>query len=227
MPNSDAMADAYHALIHDVKNSLGLMTSELDAIAAQLPESERELLQRVYRLSLESARMNNVLMNILGLQREDAGRLAVNIQEAMVEDVLEDVVARYQRMAQQMGVTLTMDCDPDLVWFFDVMQVESILNNVVTNAIRYTKSAIELSAWVEVYEGNEMLHLCVTDDGGGYPQALIDGVNGPAAIDLSTGSTGLGLYLSDKVAAMHEKGGVLGDIALSNDGGAHFILRLP
>lgn len=227
MPNENTMAAAYSALVHDVKNSLGLMTSELDGIASQLSDEQDDVLQRVNRLSLESARMNNVLMNLLGLQREDAGRLIINLQETLVVDVLEDVVARHSRVASQMGVKLSMDCSEELAWFFDIMQVESILNNVVTNAIRYTKSSIHLQAQSIIEQGKEMLCITVTDDGRGYPEALINGLNGPGTIDMSTGSTGLGLYLSERVAQMHEKNGVRGKITLSNEEGAHFRLWLP
>ncbi|WP_158584168.1 sensor histidine kinase [Salinibius halmophilus] len=227
MPDQNPITAAYSALIHDVKNSLGLMTSELDGIAAQLEPNQTDALQRINRLSLESARMNNVLMNLLGLQRQDAGKLVINVQEALVVDVFEDVVARYQRMAAQLNVTLSMACSEDLAWFFDPMQVESILNNVVTNAIRYTNSTIHLTAFIEQVAGHDMLCIQVTDDGRGYPQALIEGLTGPSTINMATGSTGLGLYLSEKVANMHEKNGICGKIQLSNEEGAHFRLWLP
>lgn len=227
MPEPTSMAAAYSALVHDVKNSLGLMTSELDAIVTQIDPAQTDVLQRLNRLSLESARMNNVLMNLLGLQREDAGKLVINVQEALVIDVFEDVVARHQRMAAQMGVALTAECSEDLVWFFDMMQVESILNNVVTNAIRYTQNSIHLSAFVGEQNQRSMLCIQVTDNGRGYPEALMNGLNQPSVMNLATGSTGLGLYLSERVAAMHEKQGVQGKIELSNEDGAHFRLWLP
>jgi hypothetical protein len=49
-------------------------------------------------------------------------------------------------------------------------------------------------------------------------------------IDFQTGSTGIGLYFSRIIAALHDSGGRKGTIAISNGGalgGAVFELRIP
>ena len=73
--------------------------------------------------------------------------------------------------------------------------------------------------------------LSVCDDGEGYPEAMLakqsDYVLG---INHSTGSTGLGLYFSGRIAELHERNGVRGHIEISNGGplgGGEFRLYLP
>ena len=98
---------------------------------------------------------------------------------------------------------------------------------MINNAIRYTRSAIHLAARMD---GDQLL-ITISDDGAGYPQAMLDGQSDYVlGINMSTGSTGLGLYFGQRIAHLHRRNGVTGRIALSNQGvlgGGEFRIWLP
>ncbi|WP_150300024.1 histidine kinase [Pseudomonas profundi] len=75
------------------------------------------------------------------------------------------------------------------------------------------------------------LAIAICDDGEGYPPAMIERQSEYVmGIDLSTGSTGLGLYFGERIARLHQRNGIQGRIELSNDsslGGGNFQILLP
>ena len=75
------------------------------------------------------------------------------------------------------------------------------------------------------------IRFSVEDDGAGYPEHFLQSdAMGNTAVNLNTGSTGLGLFFVATIAKMHVNGHKNGLIKLSNHcplGGAKFSLLLP
>jgi len=215
------------AVVHDVKNSLGMITNEIEQISANIDSSFPEESTQLYRLSLEASRINNGLVHMLGLYRSAHGTLRMQIDEAMVQDILEDVTVRFSTTLKRMGIDLIVEFDdPDLGWYLDSSLVEGILNNAITNAIRYTKSKLVLSAKVN----GDRIEFMLVDDGAGYPEDVLSCLSEEGDIDFKNGSTGLGLHFSDRIARQHRNGDNTGYIELRNnskDNGAIFKLVLP
>ncbi|MBP5090547.1 HAMP domain-containing histidine kinase, partial [Pseudomonas chlororaphis] len=73
--------------------------------------------------------------------------------------------------------------------------------------------------------------LTINDDGEGYPQQMIDNqADYVQGINHSSGSTGLGLYFAERIAALHQRNGVCGRTEIRNGGplgGGVFSIYLP
>lgn len=213
------------AVVHDVKNSLGMITNEIEQISNTIENDYSEESTKLHRLSLEASRINNGLMHLLGLYRSTHGSLHLQIDEAMVQDILEDATIRFSSSLERLGIEMVVELeDADLSWFLDASLVEGILNNAITNAIRYTKSKLTLSAMAY----DDRIEFTLADDGKGYPDELLTCLSDDGDLDFRSGSTGLGLYFSDKIAKQHIKGDNSGHVELSNNAnGAVFKLVLP
>lgn len=212
--------------IHDMKNSLSLVLSELDNVSHQLePESENQ--RSLSNLRYETSRINNTLMKLLSLYKLEKQHLSVQISEVLLIDLIEDSIAAYTTMAQNSGIRLSCDCDDELIWFVDPNLMSIVLTNIISNSIRYSKSQVLIS--VSLNDG--MLQLDIDDDGRGYPESMMlapeDYVR---RVDYATGSTGLGLYFAAMIAEKHQRQGRQGSIQLLNNnklGGGCFRILLP
>ena len=115
----------------------------------------------------------------------------------------------------------------DLVWYLDADLIGILLNDVLINAMRYSKKNILLS----VYTEHKHLVFKVEDDGPGYPQSMLEAQSiHMQQCDIGEGRTGLGLYFARLIAKAHTKGETEGKIYLENGGslgGSVFILTLP
>jgi len=215
------------SIVHDVKNSLGLIQHQVEDMVPQLKDSNSEIAIQLQKLSLEAGRINHGLIHMLGLYRLKEGMLNPLDDECFVMDVLDDVKTKFITSLDVLGIEMSVDLhEPDLLWHFDEALVEGILSNVITNAIRYTNSKLMFTT----YEENNYLVIQIQDDGDGYPEAMIKCVDPQTQMNSQTGSTGLGLYFSNQIAHMHVNNDKKGYIELSNDkqtGGAVFRLYLP
>jgi hypothetical protein len=178
-------------------------------------------------LQYEAARVNTTLVQLLALYKLEQDQLPLNIGYHGVLDFVESVTAQHAELMTVRQIDVRCDIDDELSWFFDYDLCASVINNVITNTIRYTKHQIVITAWSE----NEQLVIEIADDGPGYPPSMVEqAANYMLGINHSTGSTGLGLFFAGQVAALHQKNGHSGRIELHNARrlpGGEFRLYLP
>jgi signal transduction histidine kinase len=213
--------------VHDMKNSLNMLINSVETLCENIPPELRDALN-ASTIQYEAQRVNNDLIQLLGLYRLHNEMLSIDVDEHHVSDLFEEQIAHYHETLASRGVTLSCHYSDDLTGYFDRELILGVLNNVLNNATRYTKTAIELVAYT--FDGG--LKLEVHDDGSGYPEQMLHAQPGEEkkGINFHNGSTSLGLYFAARVAAMHQQGDKIGHIELSNGGrlsGGVFSIFLP
>lgn len=215
--------------IHDMKNSLNRVLASLDELLDPETGECPCAAPAVAQLHYEARRMKDNLTKMLMLYRNEHGLYEPSFVAACVYDVLEDCWLNNKPMLDQYGVACQIDADEELVWTMDQQLVESLVENVLTNTVRYTKSQILLRAWAD----SDWLRVAVEDDGPGFPAGMLGrrALEDSAVPNEKLGHTGLGLHFCALVADRHAAAdGRRGTIELSNAGllgGGHFLLNLP
>jgi CheY-like chemotaxis protein len=110
----------------------------------------------------------------------------------------------------------------------DRQRLEQVLNNLLTNAIKYTPQSG--SVWLEARMVGSSVHVAVIDTGVGLAPEMRDRVFAPfaqvdASLDRAEGGLGLGLALVRSIVLLHG-----GEVHAFSDGlgrGSRFELRLP
>jgi len=214
--------------VHDMKNSLGMLAESINQIVAQIdPQSLDDDAQANYGIvQYESSRVNNSLMQLLALYKLENEQLPFCPNYCNLSDFLEEQMLKHSMLLAAKGIECKIDVDEELEGIFDESLVETVLENIIGNATRYTKSQIQITC-----RQGEFTVIEVTDDGPGYPSAMIELAGSyMQGINQSTGSTGLGLFFAQKIAGLHNHKGRRGKIILSNGGklgGGKFELLLP
>ncbi len=213
--------------IHDMKNSLGMVLNSLDQIVDLKAGNCNCSAEQVAQLQYEARRVNDNLVQLLTLYKLENGRHLQNISELPVAEFLEECYLLNKPLIDYKGIGIEIECDDDLYWFFDRDLSAGVVNNVINNAMRYTRDRIRLSASVR----DGMLDLRIEDNGPGFPERMLEVVGREQTeVDFRKGHTGLGLYFCTKVAESHENQGRYGRIELANDspiGGGRFSVILP
>ncbi|GAB6042735.1 sensor histidine kinase [Endothiovibrio diazotrophicus] len=212
--------------IHDMKNSIGMVLNSLEEMIAD-EGGDACTPERAAQLQYEARRVNDNLISLLTLYKGGEGRLAVNVSEHNVHDFLEERMLHSKSMLEFRGITLEIDCEYDLEWYFDLELVAGVLNNALDNAVRYTKDKLRLAAEVE----GDFLVIHLEDNGRGFPESMcVSGAPDGGGVNFNSGRTGLGLYFSSMVAEVHTNREHKGYIAQSNGGvlgGGVFSIYLP
>lgn len=211
--------------VHDMKNSLGMLLNSLDELRSEHGKTFNGS-PRFNTLQYEAERMHNDLVQLLGIYRLGEQNLSAHIDEHYLPDFLAEHMARHAPLLDGLRIQSFIDAG-DVSGFFDADLLTGVLNNTVNNALRYTKSAIRLTA--EHREG--YLVIGVEDDGEGYPEAMQhSGTVSFKSLDFDSGSTSLGLFFASSVAKLHQNGDRTGAIKLHNGGqlgGGVFEIWLP
>jgi signal transduction histidine kinase len=211
---------------HDMKNSLGMLLATLDQMDRVAGLESQDLQGHFSLLRGEASRINNDLIYLLSLYRLQNKQLKANIDEVFVADFFNDQKLRHDVLLKASGVSLNIDVSDDVVAYFDAELIAGVLNNAIVNAAKYTRSTITL--WAENNAGNVVIE--VRDDGPGFPSGMIEeNTDYQRGVSFKSGSTNLGLFFSNHIAALHSNAGNIGRIELLNaaTGGGIFRLILP
>ena len=204
-----------------------MLLNSLDNIVERHQDKDPELGNDISHLRYEALRVNSNLIQLLALYKIDNDQYALSIVHQNVRDLIVEVLMQSQHLFEGNGIEVDLDCNEELEWPFDINLISGVVNDVVTNAIRYCRKHLKISVSVQ----EEMLCIRVDDDGEGYPaEMLVSDVDGKRGISFSSGSTGLGLYFASMAAQAHKNKDRSGYISLSNEsesGGGRFQLFLP
>ncbi|TVZ39071.1 histidine kinase/DNA gyrase B/HSP90-like ATPase [Alteromonadaceae bacterium 2753L.S.0a.02] len=213
--------------VHDMKNSVGMLLASLESVIEDTPPTNEIQARRFSTLHYEASRINSELIQLLTIYRMQNEFLPVHVDEHYVIDILEDQIARNHMLMETKGVSVALDCDHDLNWYFDHDLLGSVVHNILVNCVRYTNTAIRISASVD----NDLLCISIADDGPGYPPEMLCRPAGAVEdAEVSKGGTHLGLYFAEKIAGFHRQHNRTGYIDLYNGeplGGGVFKVYIP
>ncbi|MGU3345655.1 sensor histidine kinase [Pseudomonas monsensis] len=213
--------------VHDMKNSLAMLMQAHSQWLARLPQAQRSGAEQGV-IDFEFAHLNGMLVQLLGLYKLGVNQMPLQPAYHELDDFIEAQLAAHQEVFASRGIIATYEVDPlSPLGFFDRELVASVLGNCINNAIRYARESLLIAVSDEAGQ----LVLSINDDGDGYPAEMLerqaDYVQG---INHGSGSTGLGLYFANRIAALHQRNGVVGHTEISNGGplgGGVFSLYLP
>ena len=215
------------SFIHDIKNSLLMALGSLEALYYQLDELNPEHKNQLTLIQYELRRINNSLLQLLSLYKMENQLFSVQADQYNLYDFLDELIISNKPLDAKENFSIELECDEDTEWFFDKDLIGTIINSTINNSIRYANSKVILSAKIS----NDYLNIIIEDDGQGFPQKMFDRPDTlETAINMKTGSTGLGLYFAEQIAKTHINGDLQGVTTIDNQsrlGGGRFSLLLP
>ncbi|MFZ4535821.1 sensor histidine kinase [Propionivibrio sp.] len=213
--------------VHDMKNSVCVMTAHLEFALAELPVDGPSR-SMAYQALYEAQRIYHNLIQLLGLYKINGNIYPFDPVEVELTTFEAEVIARVQLLAKAKGVTVEVVTDEhERSWYFDYELISGLITQSLHNAIKYTRDKVRLSMLVV----DNQLEIRVDDNGAGFPPLILaQGFATDQGINANTGSTGLGLYFAARAARLHRNRTRFGSTRLENYGvlgGGTFILILP
>jgi signal transduction histidine kinase len=114
---------------------------------------------------------NNIfrlLQNLLEWSRSQTGRLTFTPREIELKLVVDSSVSVLRSLADQKNIRIEMNFDDNLMLFADPQMIETVLRNLVNNAIKFTpeNGLIQVAAT----QTDGQITICVKDSGIGISQ---------------------------------------------------------
>ncbi len=157
-----------------------------------------------------------IIDDVLDHAKIEAGKLEIQVEPVSISHLLRRVLDTYNAVASSSGLVLTQFVDPRISQSLltDPLRVSQILNNLVSNALKFThEGSIDVKADFVGRSGDtETVCLSVTDSGIGIEKDAQERLFHPfeqaeAATARMYGGTGLGLSICRRLAEM--MGGVI------------------
>ncbi len=150
---------------HDLRQPVHALTLFADALAVEVHSVKgKELLSNVGR-SIDA--LNQLLESLLDISKLDAHIIRPNIEHFALCSLLDALHTEYAPQAQAQGLAWKLNMEKDLIVHSDSVLLGTMLRNLISNAIRYTRAGS-----VEMFctRQGEEVRIEVRDTGIGIPQ---------------------------------------------------------
>ncbi|MBD8063580.1 sensor histidine kinase [Oceanitalea stevensii] len=191
--------DFVSSVSHELRTPLTSVTGYLD-LAVDDPDLPPRL-----RGFLEVAERNAGRLRILIDNLLSAARTASDVgsrEDVDLADVVADVVESQSPRAADRDIEIAVSTTGGAVVCADVGRLTQVVDNVVSNAVKYSHPGGHVS--IEISDRNRRVCLAVTDDGPGIPtadqgQLFSRFYRAPQVRHTSVQGTGLGLHISRQI----------------------------
>ena len=218
---------------HEIRTPLTLIIGPLERFRnAEMP---MELIKSQSEIMYRNATALLKLVNqLLDFRKLESGNLSLDLQRGDIVIFIREIVASFSAMAEEKGIRLNFNgLDSGLLTAFDPDKLEKIMNNLLSNALKFTGKQGAVSVYLTLkadqsFESNdEFIEIIVRDTGIG-----IDARNRERIFqqffqvpeNKDQGGTGIGLALTKELVKLHR-----GEIQVSSQPGkgTQFTVRLP
>jgi signal transduction histidine kinase len=199
------LANMSHELRTPLNAIIGFSEILLDPLLRVTDEERRQFLTDIFNGGKHLLKLIN---EVLDLARIEAGRMELQIEFAMLGEVLDAAQSTMRPLAAKKGIDLRVDREGSIPAFpMDAGRVKQVVLNLLGNAIKFTPEAGRV--WVRADVADHMVSVEVGDTGPGIAPEDQDRIflefqqiKSDGEADKPEG-TGLGLALAKKFVEMH------------------------
>jgi signal transduction histidine kinase len=204
------------AAAHDLKTPVSAVKGFAQmALRLARRTDEHRLIQQLEIINTRSDHLAYLMDSLLDISRIQGGRLHLDLEDVVVNDLIMKVVRHFDYELQRQGRRVDVDVpEQPLVARWDAGRMERVLINLIGNAIKYSPNGRFVHLRVQELPRSstrpvDMIELRVTDHGIGIPadqRELIfeRSYRVPETISDGFKGTGLGLYICSRVVQAHQ-----------------------
>ncbi len=193
------------AVSHEFKSPLASI--QLAAETIELRAAEADSKRHAQRIIEDGERLLRMIDNLLDTTRLEEGRHELAPQRTALAVAVRASVDEIAERAERNGVAVAIDVPESLSLSADATALETILRNLLDNAVKACIAGEGLKIAVRARQDDAAIELSVTDDGRGFaPEdaAMIFEKFYRLGDELrrSSPGTGLGLYIARRLAEL-------------------------
>ncbi len=191
---------------HDLRNPISVISGYVRFVVGtgtNLTDDQKQMLNKAIDTS---DKMLKMLEELLDISEIEAGKVNLKCQTVDLADLIAASIELNQVIADKKDIHLEFASDSIAPVYIDELKMEQVINNLISNAIKY--SGRETSVLIALEQYDDELVVSVTDQGQGIPAGEVSQVFMPFSKTSvkSTGgekSTGLGLAITKKIVEAH------------------------
>lgn len=209
------------AVAHDLRTPLFALRGYLDGLEQGIARSPEKVAKYVAVCKEKSAQLDRLVEELFTFTKMEYLETKLNNNPAVdLKLILRSSIESLSPLAWQKHISISNQAADDCIISGDTHLLERAMNNLLENAVRHTPSCGDIV--VQCYEDGNKVKFSIRDTGPGFSSEELQHVfeplyRGEESRNRSTGGSGLGLTISQKIVRLHG-----GELAAGNhpEGGA-------
>ncbi|RJR16050.1 MAG: PAS domain S-box protein [Nitrospiraceae bacterium] len=197
------IASMSHELRTPLNSIIGFTGMTLQGLSGEMNEEQRDNLQRVYKAAKH---LLSLISDVIDISKIEAGRLDVYIEEFPLEGLVKEAAAVVRPQLEEKGLSLEINVAKGIIMHTDRKRLLQCLLNFLSNAVKFTEhGSVKIDAKCNLQLNRNFVEISVSDTGIGVaeedmPRLFQAFERLQSQLRVKAGGTGLGLYLTKKLA---------------------------
>lgn len=225
----DIQKEFSSTLSHELRTPLASIKAAIDiVVSGTAGEPSPEQKNFLGRAKDNVDRLNRLINDILDLAHLESGKVSLNPQNGDLNKTIQSVIDNQESVARSKGLTLSAMLDNQMpVLCFDSDKIIQVLNNFISNAIKFTETG-GITVTTQVHVDSNHVQVRVKDTGYGIKAEdipkLFEKFQQLGESHRKYSGTGLGLAICKEIVRQH--GGKVGVESMPGQGSC-FYFSLP
>ena len=227
MEREKMRSNLLRSISHDLRTPLTGIIGASGVILENIDQLETGIIEKlVLTINDEANWLNNLVENILNMTKIEEGKLVINKNHEVVDDVVYEAISHVSKLSQKRSFNITVP-DEVITVLIDGKLIVQVLINLLENAIKYTED--DGNICIRVYPEDNNIIFEVEDDGTGIDNSIKDllfegFVTQSSKVIDGRRSMGLGLSICKAIVEAHG-GCIFAENIIT--GGALFKFSIP
>ncbi|EAX47355.1 integral membrane sensor signal transduction histidine kinase [Thermosinus carboxydivorans Nor1] len=194
-------------IAHELKTPLSVIQGNLEGMLEGVVETSPEQLHSLYE---ETVYLNKIINELRELSLAEAGQLTLERQLTDVNPLVSRAVNMLKPLADEKKIKLACSLQHVPEISIDVMRINQVLYNLLSNAVRYTPANGKIEAVTAVVnlDSREYVAISIRDNGKGIsaddlPHIFEHFYRADFARDRKSGGSGIGLAIVKQLVELH------------------------
>jgi len=213
----NATKDKFFSIIsHDLRNPFSTIIGFSELIKEKLKHNEYDRIDEMVSLVNETALQGDKLLsNLLEWSNSQSGKQIFSPKLHNLFDIIKPILDLYKNTSAQKGISLINKIPPDYSVFADTNMLQTIIRNLISNALKFTPSGGSVTLSATVTNNHNVITIC--DTGVGINEVDLANIFKIGHQFSTSGTnnekgTGLGLLLCKEFTERHK-----GELTVTSD----------
>ncbi|QSO53096.1 HAMP domain-containing protein [Alicyclobacillus curvatus] len=191
---------------HELRTPMSYIRGYSQVLEEGLIQSPEETQKYLHIINEESKRLETLVNDLFVLAQADAGMLTVEKQSTQLENIVQQVVERMHKKAEDKQIQIHLEIPTLPTVYVDPLRMEQVLINLIDNAIRYTPAGGQIMVYGQTV--SQGVEISISDTGIGIPKEDLPRIwdrlyRVEKSRSRARGGTGLGLAIVKQIVELH------------------------
>lgn len=204
-------------LSHDLRSPLTVIRGKSEMLLEGSYKNEDRLMTYLQSINKSADRAMILVKDLNAINKLEDSKFSISPSQNNIDTFIKEKLEEFKALANEKSINISIELlgiDDKITWYFDEEAISRVLDNIITNSIRYSYNNGSIKICIRVEE--DKLYFDVIDNGKGFSDdelkfALNKFYRGDKARSVNSGNSGLGLYISKKIIEKHN-----GEISILN-----------